>query len=63
MVIKEKNMTCFGCEYIIFEYFGDGSILYGCKLCSGLVTGESSLFDEEDDPKRCDKYKTNNNRI
>ena len=54
-------MTCFGCKHISSKWYGDGTTIYGCKLCPGLCTGEHSAFsDEDDEPKRCDKYEPAN---
>jgi len=35
--------------------YADGTTYYGCDKTPGLVTGESSAF-EEDEPKRCEGY-------
>lgn len=58
----EKNKTCYGCRYILTKNFADGSIIYGCKLTPGLVTGIWDLFDE-DEPKACEKYEAKLNFV
>lgn len=46
--------TCFGCRELVYQPCGDGYYCtYLCKLSGGLVIG-----DEEDDPKRCDKFES-----
>lgn len=53
---RKPEDTCFGCLHITYKRYADGTTLYGCYLCPGLVKGESSPFCYDDDPKRCEKY-------
>jgi len=46
---------CFGCNHFRSEWFGDDTTLYKCALVPGLVTGQSSAFDD-DEPRRCERY-------
>ena len=48
--------TCFGCKHLRSKSYADGLLLYFCALKPGVVRGESSAFDDDRDPKRCEKY-------
>ena len=54
--MKAKHKSCFGCSHLTSQWLGDGTIYYGCSLTPGLVTGESSALDEDDEPQACEKY-------
>jgi hypothetical protein len=48
--------TCFGCENLTTVWYADGSLYYGCSLIPGLIIGETSGFEGNRDPKRCEKF-------
>ena len=52
----DKKNTCYGCINLTSKWYVDSSVYYGCTLIPGLIRGLWSGFEDDHDPKRCDKF-------